>query len=170
MEKRMIKTCKRGRYIVILSFVTICCLTVAMTGCSDTGLEEIIDNPIGRNQGTGLSIQSHQNEWTLQSVYFLGKVDTGIIDVRVKKTVVGDDWTFNSKVNDSQKLQMSETADRLTTADIDCCTDSTFMVNYLGEYLKIGRCKQLQTDVSPYTVIGVWKYKGSVAKTVCKES
>ena len=67
----------------------------------------------------------------------MGKKDTNIFDVRVRKTAGGDEWTYNCEVSDTQKLRMSETADRLTKADVDNCTDSTFVVNIFGKDVKI---------------------------------
>ena len=75
---------KRACYKALLVLMVIANLMV-FTGCSDVGLEEILDNSAGMYSNTGTYQQSQQDEWTLRSVYFMSKMDSVHIEACMTK-------------------------------------------------------------------------------------
>ena len=152
MVKKMFITDKRR---ILLAFLTFLILSIVVTGCSDVGLEEILEN----NLKTDLSQQSLQNEWALRSVYFLSKKDTVLIEACMTKKTGEEKWTYLSEVNQSQKQEMLEIVDNLSSADVDSCTDSTSVIHHMGRYLRAGRCYTGPARNSSYNVICVWMHR-----------
>ena len=160
MEKKMyINDKKRACFKTLLVLMVIANLLTAFTGCSDVGLEEILDNSAGMYSNTGTYQQSQQDEWTLRSVYFMSKTDTANFEACMTKKTGEEKWRYFSDLHKTQKQEIQAFADYLSDANVDSCTDSTIVIEHLGQYLKAGRCLSVSGSNFPYKVIGVWRLK-----------